>query len=108
MQNPFSPAPVSTTARTARSAEASSSQVDDLVAHGGGDGVARLGPVEGDPRHPVLDPPEDGSGRPPVVRHQIRWMMFMRDVQTGSPVACSVQAVSTTMKVMVLPLDSLR
>ena len=42
------------------------------------------------------------------VGHQIRWMMFMREVHTGSPVARSLQAVSTTMKVMVLPLDSFR
>ena len=33
--------------------------------------------------------------------------MFMRDVHTGSPVAWSLQAVSTTTKVIVLPLDSL-
>ena len=37
---------------------------------------------------------------------QTRWMMFIRDVHTGSPVALSLQAVSTTTNVMVLPFDS--
>ena len=41
-------------------------------------------------------------------RHQMRWMMFIREVQTGSPVARSLHAVSTTTKVMVLPFDSFR
>ena len=48
------------------------------------------------------------AGRPPARGHQLRWMMFIREVQTGSPLSCSRQAVSTTTKVMVLPLDSLR
>ena len=97
----------------------------DLVPHGRGDGVAGLRPVEGDPGHPVLDPPQHGvirsaggggcgrrrrgcgvGARRRVGGHQTRWMMFIRDVHTGSPVALSLQAVSTTTNVMVLPFDS--
>ena len=62
-------------------------------------------------RHSPLEPAEDDAAGPAAgpdvgLGHQMRWMMFIRDVQTGSPVDCSLQAVSTTMNVMVLPLDS--
>ena len=80
-----------------------------LGVHGRGDGVARVGPVQGDPGHAVLDTAKDGILRGPpacVGGHQTRWMMFMREVHTGSPVVVSVHAVSTTTKVMVLPFDS--
>ncbi len=82
---------------------------DDLIAHGRRDGVAGLGPVEGDGGHPLVQPVQDRIRRGNrLVGHQMRWMMFIREVQTGSPVFCSRHAVSTTTKVMVLPLDSFR
>ena len=55
VQKAFGPAAVITTARTSRSAEASSSQSAIWSAHGAGHGVAGVGAVQGDPGDAVFD-----------------------------------------------------
>ena len=115
MQNPFSPAPVRTTTRTARSAEASSSHATTwsrMAAVMALPASGRLRVIQATPssirrRTASSDGPAAAGGAGGRVGgHQTRWMMFIRDVQTGSPVAESLHAVSTTTKVMVLPFDS--
>ena len=98
---------MSTTTRTARSAEASSSQAMTCSL------MAAVMALPASGRSRVIQATPSSSrrrtgriGRGRVGGHQMRWMMFIREVHTGAPVDCSLHAVSTTMKVMVLPLDS--
>ena len=63
------PVAVITTARTARSADAASSRSIMRLRWSGGDGVADLGPVEGDPGDPVLDAVADLVFERAIVGH---------------------------------------
>ena len=92
-RSPFSPAPVSTTTRTARSAEASSSQAticSRMAAVMALPASGRLRVIQATPssiRRSTASSPMPARGAR-LARHQMRWMMFIREVHTGSPVAC--------------------